>query len=307
MKAGRSFPVLQGILPLDRKRIPTDVIAGITLAALAIPEVMGYTHHRRHAGDHRPLHDPHPDRGLRAARLVAAPRRRRRLGDGGDHGRRPGRAWRPPARREYIALAGMLAIIAGGFLLLARLLQARLHRQLPLAHRAHRLPHRRRHPGRLRAVLAASSASPRAASGPVAAGRRHASRTSAATSAPRRWPSRPSCCCSSSVGGRRCPSDPLGADRRRRRDRRQRRARPRRRTESTTLGTGAQRPAARSAARASRSSDVRRAARHGGLDLRRRPGAERRHLARLRGEVLRPLRRERRPRRPRPRQRRPPA
>ena len=37
------LPVLEGILPLDRKRIPTDLIAGATLAALAIPEVMGYT------------------------------------------------------------------------------------------------------------------------------------------------------------------------------------------------------------------------------------------------------------------------
>jgi high affinity sulfate transporter 1 len=41
--AARSrFPVLQGILPLDRARLPTDVIAGVTLAALGIPEVMGY-------------------------------------------------------------------------------------------------------------------------------------------------------------------------------------------------------------------------------------------------------------------------
>ncbi len=39
----RSLPVLGGILPLDRSLIPTDIIAGITLAALAIPEVMGYT------------------------------------------------------------------------------------------------------------------------------------------------------------------------------------------------------------------------------------------------------------------------
>jgi SulP family sulfate permease len=34
---------LQGILPIDRTQVPTDIIAGITLAALAIPEVMGYT------------------------------------------------------------------------------------------------------------------------------------------------------------------------------------------------------------------------------------------------------------------------
>ena len=36
------LPILQGILPLDAARIPVDVIAGATLAALAIPEVMGY-------------------------------------------------------------------------------------------------------------------------------------------------------------------------------------------------------------------------------------------------------------------------
>jgi len=34
---------LQGILPRNNAQIPSDVIAGITLAALAIPEVMGYT------------------------------------------------------------------------------------------------------------------------------------------------------------------------------------------------------------------------------------------------------------------------
>jgi SulP family sulfate permease len=39
----RTFPIFQGLLPLDRKRIPIEMLAGITLAALAIPEVMGYT------------------------------------------------------------------------------------------------------------------------------------------------------------------------------------------------------------------------------------------------------------------------
>ena len=37
------FPLFQGILPIDRSQIPTNIIAGLTLAALAIPEVMGYT------------------------------------------------------------------------------------------------------------------------------------------------------------------------------------------------------------------------------------------------------------------------
>ena len=37
------FPILQGVLPIKSAQIPAEVIAGITLAALAIPEVMGYT------------------------------------------------------------------------------------------------------------------------------------------------------------------------------------------------------------------------------------------------------------------------
>ncbi len=41
--ARRSFPILQGVLPIDPKQIPLDIVAGITLAALAIPEAMGYT------------------------------------------------------------------------------------------------------------------------------------------------------------------------------------------------------------------------------------------------------------------------
>ena len=37
------LPILQGILPVNRAQVPADLIAGITLAALAIPAVMGYT------------------------------------------------------------------------------------------------------------------------------------------------------------------------------------------------------------------------------------------------------------------------
>ena len=39
----RYVTVLGGIRPYQRSLLPTDVVAGITLAALAIPEVMGYT------------------------------------------------------------------------------------------------------------------------------------------------------------------------------------------------------------------------------------------------------------------------
>jgi high affinity sulfate transporter 1 len=36
-------PILQGILPIAGAQVPAEIVAGITLAALAIPEVMGYT------------------------------------------------------------------------------------------------------------------------------------------------------------------------------------------------------------------------------------------------------------------------
>jgi SulP family sulfate permease len=40
---GFRLPVLRGVLPLKTSQIPLELIAGLTLAALAIPEVMGYT------------------------------------------------------------------------------------------------------------------------------------------------------------------------------------------------------------------------------------------------------------------------
>jgi sulfate permease, SulP family len=39
----RRWPLFQGILPFDKTRLTPDIVAGITLAALGIPEVMGYT------------------------------------------------------------------------------------------------------------------------------------------------------------------------------------------------------------------------------------------------------------------------
>ena len=39
----RGFSRFGGLLPIDSARLPVDIIAGATLAALAIPEVMGYT------------------------------------------------------------------------------------------------------------------------------------------------------------------------------------------------------------------------------------------------------------------------
>ncbi len=38
----RAAPVLRGVLPVERSRVPVEALAGITLAALGIPEVLGY-------------------------------------------------------------------------------------------------------------------------------------------------------------------------------------------------------------------------------------------------------------------------
>ena len=38
----RRWPVLSAVLPISRRRLPAEVLAGLTLAALGIPEVLGY-------------------------------------------------------------------------------------------------------------------------------------------------------------------------------------------------------------------------------------------------------------------------
>ena len=42
-KTEQPLQLLQGILPFDMAQLPSEIVAGLTLAALAIPEVMGYT------------------------------------------------------------------------------------------------------------------------------------------------------------------------------------------------------------------------------------------------------------------------
>jgi high affinity sulfate transporter 1 len=43
LATGFRWPILQGLLPIKGSQVPAELIAGLTLAALAIPEVMGYT------------------------------------------------------------------------------------------------------------------------------------------------------------------------------------------------------------------------------------------------------------------------
>jgi high affinity sulfate transporter 1 len=118
---GFSFPILQGVLPIKTAQVPTDLIAGITLAALAVPEVMGYT---KIAGTpvitglytilipmalfalfgssrHLVVGADSATAAILAAGLVGL------AATGSD---------------EYVALAAVMAFMAAGFLILARII-----------------------------------------------------------------------------------------------------------------------------------------------------------------------------------------
>src|SRR3974377_163897 len=43
LELGHSLPILRGVLPITTNKVASDILAGVTLAALGIPEVMGYT------------------------------------------------------------------------------------------------------------------------------------------------------------------------------------------------------------------------------------------------------------------------
>ena len=112
--------LFQGLLPIDRAKIPIDMIAGVTLAALAIPEVMGYT---SIAG--MPVIT-----GLYTILLpvlvFALLGSSRHLVVGADSATAAvmaaGLAGLAASQStQYVALAGLLALMAGALLLLARL------------------------------------------------------------------------------------------------------------------------------------------------------------------------------------------
>jgi sulfate permease, SulP family len=118
----KPLPFFQGLLPIDRQKIPIDVIAGVTLAALAIPEVMGYT---SIAG--MPVIT-----GLYTILLpmfaFAIFGSSRHLVVGADSATAAvmaaGLAGIAVAQsKEYVALAGVLALMTGVFLIVARLIR----------------------------------------------------------------------------------------------------------------------------------------------------------------------------------------
>jgi SulP family sulfate permease len=118
---GLRLPIFQGVLlPIRTSQVPTEIIAGITLAALAIPEVMGYTkisgtpvitglytilipmalYAVFGSSRHLVVGADSATAAILAAGLVG-------LASGGSD--------------EYVALAGVLAIIVAVFLFLARI------------------------------------------------------------------------------------------------------------------------------------------------------------------------------------------
>ncbi|MDO9034629.1 MAG: SulP family inorganic anion transporter [Methanoregula sp.] len=118
-KTGK-FPFLQGILPIEKSQVPLDIIAGITLAALAIPEVLGYA---KIAGI--PV-----VAGLYTilipVAIFAIFGSSRHLVVGADSATAAILAttlvtMALPGSPQYVALAGMVALLAAGFLILSRI------------------------------------------------------------------------------------------------------------------------------------------------------------------------------------------
>jgi sulfate permease, SulP family len=118
----KKVQVLEGILPFDRSEVRLDVIAGFTLAALAIPEVMGYA---IIAGVPVVL-------GLYTLLIPMAAfaifGSSRHLVVGADSATAAIMAavlvtMAVPESPQYIALAGMVALLAGVLLILSRVLR----------------------------------------------------------------------------------------------------------------------------------------------------------------------------------------
>src|SRR5210317_305976 len=119
--AGFRLPLFEGLLPIKGSQVPAEILAGLTLAALAIPEVMGYT---KISGTpvitglytmliptllfalfgssrHLVVGADSATAAILAAGLVGL------AATGSD---------------EYVALAAVLAMMAAGFLILARII-----------------------------------------------------------------------------------------------------------------------------------------------------------------------------------------
>jgi len=120
--SSRHLPILQGVLPITATRIPVEILAGITLAAIAIPEVMGYTK----------ISGTPVVTGLYTmlipTALFALFGSSRHLVVGADSATAAILASAlvgiaATGSEQYLALAGVLALMAAGFLILARVMR----------------------------------------------------------------------------------------------------------------------------------------------------------------------------------------
>ena len=116
----RDWPVLRGVMPVRRATLAGDLLAGVTLAALGIPEVLGYA---RIAGmpvvtGLYTLLLP-----LAAFALLGASRHLVVAADSATAALLAGALVRlaAPESPAYVGLAGLAALLTGGLLLLARL------------------------------------------------------------------------------------------------------------------------------------------------------------------------------------------
>jgi high affinity sulfate transporter 1 len=118
--SGLNLPVLQGVLPVKRTQILREIVAGLTLGAIAIPEVLGYTK----------ISGTPVVTGLYTIllpmALFAVFGSSRHLVVGADSATAAilaaGLVGLAPAGSDaYVALAAVLALMAAGFLVLARL------------------------------------------------------------------------------------------------------------------------------------------------------------------------------------------
>ena len=117
-----SFPLFQGILPISRTQVPVEIVAGLTYAAAAMPEVLGYT---KIAGT--PIVT-----GLYTIiiplALFACLGSSRHLAVGADSATAAVLAAglvgiATIETPQYVAYAGLLALMAGLFLILARIVK----------------------------------------------------------------------------------------------------------------------------------------------------------------------------------------
>jgi len=116
------FSILQGVLRITAAQIPAEIVAGITLAAIAVPEVMGYTK----------ISGTPVITGLYTmlipTALFAVFGSSRHLVVGADSATAAILASAlvgiaATGSEQYVALAGVLALMAAGFLIVARLMR----------------------------------------------------------------------------------------------------------------------------------------------------------------------------------------